>query len=149
MTNERGYTVNRTLIRVITSLHKAIYRLTGGAVGGMMGGLPNLLLTTTGRKSGRQFTTPLLYLPDGADFVVVASYGGNPRDPQWWQNLKVKPDAQVQVGSQLWSVRATEAGHQLKQKLWPVFCRHYPGYLQYQSRTDRVSPLVVLTPTEP
>ena len=148
MQNERGYTFNRSLIRAITGLHKLLYRATGGVVGGLMEGVPNLLLTTTGRKSGRQFTTPLLYLPDGPDFVVVASYGGNPRDPQWWQNLKANPKGKVQVGRKQWEVRAAQASEETKQRLWPVFCRHYPAYLQYQARTDRVIPLVVLTPSD-
>jgi deazaflavin-dependent oxidoreductase (nitroreductase family) len=146
MENPRGTTMNRTMIRFITRIHTALYRLTGGVVGGLISGTPNLLLTTRGRKSGKSFTTPLLFLPDGDTLILVASYGGSPQDPQWWQNLKVDPTAEVQVGSHRWPVTAEQASEELKARMWPVFCRYYSGYAQYQASTDRIIPLVVLRP---
>lgn len=137
---------SKNLVRLSTRFHILAYRLTGGIVGGLISGVPNLLLTTTGRKSGQKRTTPLFYLPDRGDFVVVASYGGNPKAPLWWKNLQADPTGWVEVGNQTFEVRASEASQELKDILWPVFVRHYPGYENYQARTERVIPLVVLTP---
>jgi deazaflavin-dependent oxidoreductase (nitroreductase family) len=134
------------ILRLITRVHIALYRLTGGIIGGFLGNAPNLLLTTTGRRSGKQFTTPLLFLPDSKNLVIVASYGGQPKDPQWWQNLQIDPRATVEVGTQRWTVLAEQADAETKARLWPVFCRYYPGYIEYQQRTERVIPLVVLIP---
>lgn len=136
----------KSLVRISARIHILLYRLTGGLVGGLISGMPNLLLTTTGRKSGLKRTTPLFFLPDRGNFVVVASYGGNPRAPLWWKNLQQDPVGWVEVGSQTFEVRASQASEGLKETLWPVFARHYPGYNSYQARTDRVIPLVVLEP---
>ena len=136
----------RWSVRLLTAVHRLLYRLSGGAVGGLISGMPNLLLTTRGRRSGRLFTTPLFYLPDGDDLIVVASYGGHPRHPQWWQNLQSEPRGTVQVGPHHWPVQAFEADEALKARLWPVFCRYYPAYQEYQFRTNRLIPLVVLRP---
>lgn len=137
---------HKSLIRLTTRLHIFVYRLTGGSVGGLLSGLPNLLLTTVGRKTGQRRTTPLFYLPDGDRFIVVASYGGNPKAPAWWTNLLANPTGWVQVGHRHFEVRAHQAEPELKARLWPVFVRHYPEYETYQGRTDRVIPLVVLEP---
>lgn len=136
----------RNFVRLVSRLHVLLYRFTLGAFGGLASGAPVLLLTTTGRKTGRRFTIPLLFLPDGPDMVIVASYGGNPVDPQWWKNLKAQPRATVEVGHHHWSVEAEEGGPELKERLWPVFCRYYPAYQSYQDKTDRVIPLVLLRP---
>lgn len=136
----------RPILKLITGFHKFLYRATGGVVGGLVMGMPNLLLTHTGRKSGRVFTTPLFYLPDKDRFVVVASYGGNPKPPAWWLNLQAGSYGEAQVGNRVFRVRAEQADEELKAELWPVFARHYPDYDAYQANTDRVIPLVVLTP---
>ncbi|MGE0494509.1 MAG: nitroreductase family deazaflavin-dependent oxidoreductase [Vulcanimicrobiota bacterium] len=138
----------RSLVRLVTRFHMLVYRATGGVVGGLIAGVPNLLLTTVGRKSGIQHTTPLFYLPDGDRFIVVASYGGNPNDPAWWKNLQKNPQGWVEIGSQRMAVTAHQADDELKRKMWPVFVRHYPAYNDYQARTDRVIPLVVLKPEQ-
>lgn len=138
--------MNRNVIRFVTRLHMALYRLTGGVVGGLIAGVPNLLLTTVGRKTGRMHTTPLFYLPDGPNFVVVASYGGNPKDPVWWLNLQANPRATIQVGHHVWKVEAEQGSPELKERMWPVFCKYYPTYQKYQEKTERVIPLVVLKP---
>lgn len=136
------------MIRLITRFHTFLYRLTGGVVGGLIAGAPQLLLTTLGRKSGRRFTTPLLCLPDGPDLIVVASYGGHAVAPQWAQNLVANPQAWVQLGPHHWEIRAEVASEELRERMWPVFCRYYPGYLDYQARTDRRIPLLVLRPAD-
>ncbi|MBX3166623.1 MAG: nitroreductase family deazaflavin-dependent oxidoreductase [Candidatus Eremiobacteraeota bacterium] len=132
------------IFRYTGRLHCWLYRLTSGVFTGLASGTPVLLLTTTGRKSGRHFTTPLLFLPDREDLVVVASYAGRDQDPQWWKNLQAHPEGSVQVGPHRWRVRAEPASEELKKHLWPVFCRYYPQYQEYQKKTSRVIPLVVL-----
>ena len=139
---------HKRLIRWSTRFHIAVYRLTQGWMGGLISGLPNLLLTTTGRKSGLKRTTPLFFLYDGNRFVVVASYGGNPKEPLWWKNLQADSQGWVEVGEKTFAVTASVADEELKQKLWPVFSRHYPSYDAYQARAGRDIPLVVLTPDE-
>lgn len=136
----------RWLLRWITRTHIFLYRLSKGTVGGLIAGVPNLLLTTVGRRSGRHFTTPLFYLPEGERLIVVASYGGSPEEPQWWKNLQASGRGWVEVGPHRWEVSAERAPEELKERLWPVFCRHYPTYADYQRRTERVIPLVILTP---
>lgn len=138
----------KNAVKLITSMHKTIYRLTGGVVGGLISGVPNLLLTTKGRKSGRHYTTPLFYLPDGDRFIVVASYGGNPKAPSWWLNLQHDPEGWVEIGHQKFTIEASQADEDLKAKMWPVFVRHYKSYEAYQASTDRVIPLVVLKPVD-
>jgi len=139
---------NRQVIRLMTALHTFLYRLTGGFIGGLIAGAPQLLLTTIGRKSGQPRTCPLLCLPDGPNLIVVASYGGCAEAPQWCQNLAANPQGWVTLGPHHWEIRAEQADDELKAKMWPVFCRYYPGYETYQSRTDRVIPLLVLKPVQ-
>lgn len=127
-------------------MHTWLYRATSGLFGGLLSGAPQLLLTTIGRKSGRHHTTPLLCLPDGPHLIVVASYGGQATAPHWAQNLMANPQAWVQLGPHHWEVRAELVDSTDRDRLWPVFCRYYPGYLAYQKRTDRQIPLLRLTP---
>lgn len=142
----RGKRHNHSLIRWVTAFHTFLYRVSGGWLGGLIYGAPQLLLTHVGRKSGRRFTSPLLCLPDGPDLVVVASYGGQARAPQWAYNLMERPEAEVQLGHHHWKVRAEIADEATRERLWPVLCRYYPGYIDYQKRTDRIIPLFVLKP---
>ena len=142
----RGKQHNRRLIRVITAIHTFLYKLTGGVIGGLIAGAPQLLLTTTGRKSGKRFTTPLLSLPDGPNLIVVASYGGQAEAPHWAKNLMANPQGWVTIGPHHWEIRAELADEEMRARMWPVFCRYYPGYIQYQSLTDRTIPLLVLKP---
>lgn len=132
--------------RFVTGAHAAVYRLTGGRVGGRMLGSPVLLLITTGRKTGRRRSTPLLYLEDGEDLAVVASNGGAKQHPAWWLNLKAAPEAEVEVGSRTLRVRAEEATGEEKRRLWERLVEMYPPYANYQRRTVREIPVVVLHP---
>ncbi len=138
--------VKDALFKVGASVHNELYRRTGGKVGGQAGGLPMLLLTTTGRKSGQPRTTPLGYLADGDRMVLVGSYGGDERHPQWYLNLRAHPDATVQVGAETKRVRAVTATPEEKAVLWPRLVTLYPGYARYQEKTTRDIPLVILTP---
>ena len=104
--------------------------------------------TTTGRKTGRRHTIPLLYLEDGENFVVVASNGGAPRHPAWLSNLLADPEANVEIGGRQLRARAQKASPEEKEWLWPRLVAIYGAYENYQRRTDREIPVVILRPAE-
>jgi deazaflavin-dependent oxidoreductase (nitroreductase family) len=131
--------------RVITRIHETLIRTTGGAVGGKVMGMPVLLLTTTGRKSGQSRTTPLTYLDDGDRLVVVASYGGSPKHPTWYLNLTANPDVEITRGRRTDRMHARTATAEEKAELWPRVTKAYKGYAGYQEKTTRDIPLVILT----
>ena len=127
--------------------HTLVYRATGGRVGHRMPGLPPmLLLEHTGAKSGAKRTSPLVYVRDGENIALVASKGGHPKHPAWFHNLRANPDATVQVGSKRLAVRARVATPQERARLWPEAVRVWPGYREYQERTEREIPMVILEP---
>ncbi len=132
--------------RVVGRLHAAVYRATGGRVGGSAGGIKNLLLTTTGRKSGQPRTVTLAYIDDGERFVVVASNGGSDRPPAWWGNLRQDPTATVQVGARTLQVKAREATAAEHAVLWPRLKTVNPFYAQYEQITARRIAVVILEP---
>jgi deazaflavin-dependent oxidoreductase (nitroreductase family) len=105
-----------------------------------------LILTTTGRRSGRPHEVPLLYLRAGESMVVIASYGGRPNYPDWYLNLVAHPAARVQVNGRRQKVTARVATSEEREAWWPRIVDAYEGYSQYQSRTDRVIPVVFLEP---
>ena len=131
---------------LITGLHVAAYRRTGGRLGGRTAGAPVLLLDHVGRRSGEARTTPLLYLKDGEDLVVVGSRGGSDAPPAWWLNLKDSPRTTVQVGPRRREVVARQASSEEEERLWPRLVDLYSGYETYRRRTERKIPLVVLEP---
>lgn len=134
----------------MSRLHVALFRASGGRVGGRLRkSLPVLLLTTTGRKSGKPRTTPLLYVEDDGTYVIVASVGGAPNDPAWYLNLGADPHATIQIGPQTIAVSARTATPEERTRLWALATGMYPGYDDYQARTSREIPLVVLTPSRP
>ncbi|HEX6339259.1 MAG TPA: nitroreductase family deazaflavin-dependent oxidoreductase [Jiangellaceae bacterium] len=132
--------------RRLSRLHAFIYRLTGGRIGRRLVRNDMLLLTTRGARTGRKHTVPLLYLRDGETLVVIASWGGRPDNPQWFGNLMADPEAVVQVRSERWPVRARVATPEEREQWWPRVLAAYDGYRVYQSHTDRVIPVVLLTP---
>ena len=123
-----------------------LYRLTGGGIGGKMQSLPVLLLTTTGRKSGKERTVPLGFLRDGSDYVIIASYGGQPRNPAWFFNLQSHPEATIQVKKRQMQVKAETANPEKKHELWAHLIEVSPSYANYQKRTTRDIPMVILHP---
>jgi deazaflavin-dependent oxidoreductase (nitroreductase family) len=127
--------------------HVRRYQETDGEVGYIWNGVPILLLTTTGRKSGQPRTTPLIHARDGDDYLVVASMGGAPQHPQWYLNLVANASAQIQDRSEHLDVTAHTAAEDEKVRLWKIVTAQWPNYDVYQSRTDRVIPVVVLSPT--
>ena len=132
--------------RILGGVHRGIYRLTGGRIGGKVGPARVLLLTTTGRKSGRLRTQPLLYTPAGAGYVVIASKGGAARHPLWYSNLRANPDVEVTVGRETKKFRARAAEGEERERLWRAMTRVYAGYDRYARRTSRQIPVVVLEP---
>jgi len=129
--------------------HTVVYRATHGVVGHRFPGAPpTLLLDHLGARSGTLRTTPLTYLRDGEDLVLVASKGGYPKNPSWFHNLRANPDTTVQVGSRRRPVRARVATPAERARLWPKVVDLYGGYRDYQERTDREIPLVVLEPRD-
>ena len=131
----------------VMGLHTAAYRATGGVIGHRIPGLPPmLLLDHTGAKSGTRRTTPLLYLRDGRDLVIVASKGGYDKHPAWLHNLRAHPETTVQIGRERVAVRAREATEGERPRLWPKAVATYSSYQDYQDRTERRIPLVILEP---
>src|SRR4051812_12136696 len=130
--------------------HVVVYRATSGVVGHRFPGAPPmLLLDHVGAKSGTKRTSPLVYVEDGDDIVIVASKGGNPKHPAWYHNLRANPDMTIQVGSKRRAVRARVATAEEHERLWPKAVEVYSGYKGYQERTDRKIPLGILEPRPP
>jgi F420H(2)-dependent quinone reductase len=139
--------LGRVTVQWMTGMNNVAYRLSAGRVAGQVpSGAPICLLTTTGRRTGRRRTVPLLYLLDGDDLVVVASRGGMGSHPAWYLNLQTDPRATVQVGRSTSRVRARVAGEAERRRLWPALTAAYPHFDAYQERTSRHIPLVILTP---
>ena len=135
--------------RILGGIHKRVYRLTGGKLGGRIGKAPVLLLTVTGRKSGRPRTQPLLYARAGDGYVVIASKGGADQHPLWYRNLQASPQAEVTVGRTTRQVRARDAQGEERERLWRALADLYSGYDKYAQKTTRQIPVVVLEPVAP
>lgn len=129
-------------------IHTFLYRRTGGRLGHAVPGVRGkmLLLDHVGARSGTRRTSPLLYFEHGEDLVLVASKGGFPRHPAWFHNLRANPETTVQVGGERREVRARVATPEERRRLWPEAVAAYRGYAEYQDRTDREIPLVILEP---
>jgi deazaflavin-dependent oxidoreductase (nitroreductase family) len=124
--------------------HVARYRETGGEHGHNWKGTTTLLLTTTGRRSGEQHTTPLIYQPYGDDYLVVASRGGAPEPPAWYLNLQEQPEVELQVADEVFRAHARTATADEKPDMWRTMAATWPAYDEYQSKTAREIPIVVL-----
>jgi deazaflavin-dependent oxidoreductase (nitroreductase family) len=131
-----------TAFRFLTQGHVKFYRATGGRLAGKR----LLLLTTTGRKSGRKRVSPLMWIDDGDNYLVAASMGGAPRHPGWYHNLKDNPHVQVQVGGKIENRTARIAAGSERDRLWQKFVDARQQFADYQARTDRIIPVVVLEP---
>jgi deazaflavin-dependent oxidoreductase (nitroreductase family) len=141
---EPGYTAPDTTL--LGEEHVRRYQETGGEVGYLWNGVPALLLTTTGRKSGLSRTTPLIFVRRDEDYLVVASQGGGPTHPGWYHNVVATPQVTLQVGPEVFAATARVATAAERPQLWSIVNEVWPNYEVYQSRTDRVIPLVALTP---
>lgn len=125
--------------------HVQSYLASNGAEGHLWRGVPTLLLTTTGRRTGDRRRTALIYSEDGSDLVVVASYGGAPKHPAWYLNLVADPQVEVQVGAETFAATARTANAAERERLWPELAKIWPDYDAYQGKTDREIPLVILS----
>ena len=141
------------ILRAMSRANVWLYQRTGGRIGGtwrigsaLRRGVPVLLLTTTGRKSGEPRTTPLLFMEDGGRYVVVASQGGLPKHPLWYTNLRADPKVRVQVGPRTMPMRAREASPEERAALWPRLVALYADFATYQAWTERTIPVVLLEP---
>jgi deazaflavin-dependent oxidoreductase (nitroreductase family) len=133
----------------IEALDRSLQRATRGRVTLLdIAGLPSLMLTVVGRKSGRPRTTPLLYVPHDGTYLVAGSYWGNPKQPVWVLNLLANPDATVSIRGRSRPVRARVAEGEERARLWQVMLRTWPNYAKYAERTDREIPVFVLEPTD-
>jgi F420H(2)-dependent quinone reductase len=134
------------VLRRVMAGHTLIYRASGGLIGHKIPGAPpTLLLTHVGAKSGQKRISPLTYTKgDGDDLVLVASKGGYPKNPAWFHNLNANPDTVVQVGREHRPVHARVATPEERERLWPRVVENYSGYAEYQERTERQIPLVIL-----
>jgi deazaflavin-dependent oxidoreductase (nitroreductase family) len=120
------------------------FRANGGKVGGPFNGAPMVLLTTKGAKSGREHTTPLVYLPDGDRLIVFASMGGAPKNPAWYHNVRANPDVTVEVGTEKRSMRATVITGAERDRLFREQASRFPAFSEYEQRTTRTIPVIAL-----
>ncbi len=122
----------------------AEFRANGGKVGGPFEGAPMVLLTTTGAKSGKQHTTPLVYRQDGARIIVFGSKGGAPTNPAWYHNLVANPDARVEVGTDAYDVRAVITKGEERDRIFNAQAAAMPQFAEYQKNATRVIPVIAL-----
>ena len=131
----------------VTDAHIAYYRLTGGRLLlGPFGKSQTVLVEHVGRKSGKKRTSPLFYLADGDDVVVVASKGGSHKHPAWWLNLRDLDETDIQLGPEHRRVKVRQATPAERERLWPLVVEVWSDYESYQERTEREIPLVILSP---
>lgn len=132
----------RPVTRAFSNLHAAMYRWTRGRAQNRK--YPTMLLTVTGRKSGRPQTVPLIYVRDAERYVVAAAYAGSDTDPAWWLNLQANPHAVAQVHNEKFEVQAQLAPPDRRPELWRRLVEMYPYFTEYQQRTTRQIPVVLL-----
>jgi deazaflavin-dependent oxidoreductase (nitroreductase family) len=134
-------------VRSLTGIHRAVFRASKGRLANTGFRMPVVELTTVGRKSGKRRSTMLTApVQDGDNLVLVASYGGDDRNPAWFLNLRDNPEVEVTMRGETRSMTARVASSEEKAELWPRVVAAYKGYAQYQTRTDRDIPLVIVEP---
>jgi len=134
----------RQTIKLFGKLHKVLYRMTGSRIFSNLGRMPNLLLTATGRKSGKPRTVPLLYIEIDDGYAIVASFAGAPEHPAWYRNLQKNPQATVRIEDRVIPVTASTATREEKKRLWPRLTAMYADYDNYEAETERDIPVVLL-----
>jgi F420H(2)-dependent quinone reductase len=138
----------KLFFRVFSGIHAFFYRLSGGRLAGKVQGLRVLLLTTTGRKTGKARTTPLGHFEQDGGYVIIASNAGFDHHPEWFLNLKSNSHATIQVGSNRLDVNAEIVGPDKRNQLWAQLIELAPGYAGYEKKTSRVIPVVMLRPVK-
>jgi deazaflavin-dependent oxidoreductase (nitroreductase family) len=134
----------RIVMKGLGTLHRLVYRVSSGKLGKSFFGSPILLLTTTGRRTGKPRTWPLTFLPEGDRLIVIASNGGQPNHPAWYLNLRANPQVSVQLGARTRTMIAQTTEGDERARLWSRVVEEYPAYAEYQRKTDRQIPVVVL-----
>lgn len=135
-----------TLLKIVTRIHIFLYRTSGGRLWGRQSGLPVLLLTTTGRKSGLERTTPVIHVREGDDYIIAASKGGSERHPAWYHNLKANPQVRLELGSDRHSARAIITEGEERDRLYALLEAGNSDFTTYKNRTDRQIPVIRLSP---
>jgi deazaflavin-dependent oxidoreductase (nitroreductase family) len=120
------------------------FRANQGKVGGMFDGMPLVLVTTKGAKTGKETIVPVAYSTDGEKFVIVASKGGAPENPAWYYNLLAHPEVTIELGTEKFNVRATDTKGKERDRLYEQHAKHYPGFNEYKEKTTRVIPVFLL-----
>ncbi len=138
----------RWFFKLVRTLHALVFGWSGGRVAASIAGMPMLVLTTKGRRTGRAHSIPLGYMTDQDSYVVIASYRGSPRNPEWYLNLLQETNAIVQVSNRKIAVVATTADTESRDRLWPLLIAKTPIYKRFQDRTSRQIPLIYLTPVD-
>lgn len=136
------------LFKQVMRVQIFFYRRSGGKFMGSMRGMPILILTTVGRKSGQLRETPVMYLQDGANYVVMASNAGRAGNPAWYGNLRANPEVTIDVGGDTRSAIARDASADERKRLWPLLLEKAPFFDDYQKNTSRVIPMVILSPRD-
>jgi deazaflavin-dependent oxidoreductase (nitroreductase family) len=144
--SQQGNKSKKALRRAFMRAHIALYRLSGGLIGSRIAGRHFLLLTTTGRKSGRERVTPILYIPEAKNFLLIASNWGEAYAPAWWLNLQEHPQARVRVGRKTLVVIARQARAEERAHLWPSIIARYKEFAHYQQQVEREIPVIILSP---
>ena len=136
------------LIRIFSKFHEGLYRFSRGRIGTKIGNLQFIILTTTGRKSGKKRVVPLASIPSGKEYMVIASYGGNSHHPAWFLNLRENPNIEIQIGTRITKAKASivEKTDSLYQELWEKATATYHGFDNYQKATSRNIPIVIIKP---
>lgn len=138
--------VIRVLLRAAGALHRGLYRVSGGKLGGSIRGVPLLLLTTRGRKSGQVHTWPVCYIVEGENLLLVASAGGMPRNPAWYYNLRANPHVTIEIGRQSRAMVAEPQVGSVRDAYWSRIVNEYPLFEGYQRKVTRQIPVVLLRP---
>jgi deazaflavin-dependent oxidoreductase (nitroreductase family) len=136
----------KTFFKIFTRIHIALYRLTNGALGSRMRGMPVLLLTTHGRKTGRVWTTPVMYLEDSGTYVITASNNGMNRHPAWYLNITAKPEVEIEVNDQKIQVKSATVSTEERTRLWESLVKQASFFSDYQESRTKQIPMVRLTP---
>jgi deazaflavin-dependent oxidoreductase (nitroreductase family) len=136
----------RAVGRIGSAIHRGLYRVSGGKLGGTVNGVPVALLTTRGRRSGRQYAWPVGYLAVGEELLLTGSAGGSPRHPGWYYNVQADPHVIIQIGSRTRAMIADVLAGPAREQGWERVVREYPIFLRYQRKVARQIPVVRLRP---
>lgn len=138
---DNGKPPPRWLLKTFTRINVFVYKLSGGRLMNKMAGMPIVLVTMKGARSGRTITIPLMYVPHERGFILVASQGGAPKHPAWYYNLVKNPEVEITYEGRTLNLTARRVDEDEKAALWPTCIEYYPPYEQYQRRTERQIPV--------